>query len=249
MNIYILIFIFIIIACISYKKYNDYEDYLNEPYITVRAGGGINNRIRVMLSYLYKANKENKKLRIVWIKDNECPDDYNMLFEPIKNIEIINELIYSNDYHTWSNENGEYINEKYYKLLKPIPEIKKNIEIFKNLLGVDYITCHIRRTDISMHEGQDWFKPKSDEEYMNFIDQYDPHLNIYIATDNKDTQDVFMKKYGNRLIIKPIIPSDKLRQTSGQDAIVDMYICIDSKYFLGSSGSSFTDTINYMRAP
>lgn len=245
--IYSLIFIFLLIIILGYKKYIDYENYNNDPYITVIARGGLNNKIRVMLSYLYRANKENKKLCVIWIKDNECPDDYNTLFYPISNMEVISYDNNMSDFTTWSIDNEEYVQEKYHKLLKPLPNIQENINRFKILLGNEYIACHIRRTDIVIHEGQSWYKPKTDQEYMNFINQYDSNLYIYIATDNKDTQDVFINKYKNRVIIKPIIPSIELRQTSVQDALVDMYVCIGSKYFLGSRGSSFTETINYMR--
>ena len=245
--IYSLILIFLIIIILGYKKYIDYENYKNEPYITVVARGGLNNKIRVMLSYLYRANKENKKLIVIWIKDTECPDDYNTLFYPIKNMDVISYNNNMSDFETWEIDNEEYVQEKYHKLLKPLPNIQKNIQLFQDLLGSQYIACHIRRTDIVIHKGQPWYKPKTDKEYMDFIDQYDSNLNIYIATDNKDTQDVFINKYKNRVIIKPIIPSAELRQTSLQDALVDMYVCIGSTYFLGSKGSSFTDTITYMR--
>ena len=38
-----------------------YDLYINEPYITVHAKSGLSNKIRVILSYLYRANKEDKK--------------------------------------------------------------------------------------------------------------------------------------------------------------------------------------------
>jgi len=82
---------------------------------------------------------------------------------------------------------------------------------------------------------------------MKFIDNCDPTMKIYIATDNKETQDIFINKYNDRIIIKKIIPSDSLRQTSVQDAVVDIYICAGAKYFMGSIGSSFTDLITYIR--
>ena len=82
---------------------------------------------------------------------------------------------------------------------------------------------------------------------MKFIDNLDPTMKIYIATDNKNTQDIFYNKYNDRIIMKKIIPSDNLRQTSVQDAVVDIYICAGAKYFMGSIGSSFTDIINYLK--
>ena len=82
---------------------------------------------------------------------------------------------------------------------------------------------------------------------MNFIDKCPSTMKIYIATDNKDTQDIFINKYKDRIIIKKIVPSNELRQTSLQDAVVDIYICAGANYFLGSNGSSFSDLINNLR--
>jgi len=232
-----------------FKKYNDYDNYKNEPYITVVARGGLNNRIRVMLSYLYKANIEEKKLRVIWIKDIECPDEYNNLFEPLENAKIINYRDEDIDFETWTNENTEYVAKKYPKLLTPIPKIKEVIDNYKKLLNYNYIAVHIRRTDIVMHTGQPWYKPKTNKEYMEFIDLHstDPNMKIYVATDNKNTQDIFIKKYGDRVIYKKIRPSRQLRQTSIEDAVADMYVCVGATYFLGTIGSSFTDSIIYMR--
>lgn len=243
-DINILILLFIILIIFLRNKY--YDLYINEPYITVHAIGGLSNKIRVMLSYLYRANKEGKKLKVIWLVDNECPENYENLFENIDNLEVISS---SNnyDYNTFDADNEEYISNKYHKLLKPIPQIQNSIDSYKKELNDSYIACHIRRTDILIFKGEPWFKPKTDEEYMNFIDNCDPTMKIYIATDNRYTQDVFIKKYDNRIIIKKIIPSNNLRQTSVQDAVVDIYICAGAKYFMGTIGSSFTDLINNIR--
>ena len=241
---YILVFIYALIIIYLRNKYIDF--YVDEPYITVHAVGGLSNKIRVILSYLYRANKENKKLRVIWQVDNECPEVYNNLFEDIDNLEVISSSN-NHDYITWEPDNQDYVNNKYHKLLKPIPQIQNSIDSYKQNLNNSYIACHIRRTDIVIFNNYSWYKPKTDQEYMKFIDSCDPTMKIYIATDNKDTQDVFINKYNDRIIIKKIIPSNNLRQTSVQDAVTDIYICAGAKYFMGSIGSSFTDLINYIR--
>jgi len=220
-----------------------YDLYVNEPYITVYAQSGLSNKLRVMLSYLYRANREGKKLKVIWTIDDECPEVYNKLFEPIQNLEVIS-IKTAYDYYTWDQDNHEYIDNNYYKLLKPLPNIQNTINLYKNQLSNNYIACHIRRTDALSHHVH---KIKSDKEYMTFIDNLDPTMKIYIATDNKNTQDIFYNKYNDRIIMKKIIPSDNLRQTSVQDAVVDIYICAGAKYFMGSIGSSFTDIINYLK--
>lgn len=247
-----LIFFFVLLTIIFYVKYQEHERYLLDPYITVFARDGLNNKIRVMLAYLYVANVENKKLRIIWIKDDQCPDNFNNLFEPINNIEFIyteeipNDFI---DYNTgWTSDN-RYLKNNYYKYLKPVESIQNDIDNIKNLLKNDYISCHIRRTDIvtlQNYFGSN-FSMNLDTEYITFIDQFPKNLNIYIATDNQDTQQKFIDIYGDRIIYKKIDKTNNLRQTSLQDAVKDMYVCAGAKYFMGSPWSSFTDSINEIR--
>jgi len=248
----LLIFICVLISIILWKRYIEYENYINDPYITVYAKCGLNNKLRVLLSYLYRANKENKKLKIIWHIYNECPEGFDKLFEPIDNVEIIyveNDIkSIENDYNTWDEDNKEYIDANYYNLLKPIGSIQYEIDNRKRLLNNNYIACHIRRTDALHHFA---YKDliKKDEDYIDFINQYPIDLKIYIATDCRDTQNNFINLYGDRMVYKKIKDSDNdkiVRQTTMQDAVVDMYVCAGANYFMRSPGS-FSDTITYLR--
>ena len=246
-KIIIIILIYIIISVIVWLKYIEYENYINEPYITVYGNSGLNNKIQVLLSYLYKANKEGKKLKFFWIKCIECYENFDNLFYPIENVTIISEIENNEyDYKTHAIENTNYINENYYSLLKPINSIQSDIDNTKKLLEKDYIACHLRRTDGWNHYRKDNY---DDDEYMDFIDQYPKDLKIYIATDCRNTQQKFIDKYGDRLIYKKI-EDNKLqntyRQTSIQDAVKDMYVCAGAKYFM-KSGGTFSDTIMHLR--
>jgi len=254
--LYIIIILILLIIIFNYYYYNEY--YKNEPYITVFAENGLNNKLRVVLSYLYKANNENKKLRVYWIPNDECTEKFENLFEPIDNVEFIYKYDNNNnnnifDYITFHSYNkiNEYnvIKNKYYKLLKPLPSIQKVIDKYLLQLKNKFIACHIRRTDILTYNtpSHKWYKHKTDDNYINFINKYDNTYNIFLATDNKETQDKFIKLYGDRLICNPIINNNNLRQTSIQDAVVDMYVCSYAKEFEGTIGSSFSDTINYLR--
>ena len=46
-----IILLIILLLVLSYNTYNEY--YIEEPYIIVSTNGGLNNRLRVLLSYLY----------------------------------------------------------------------------------------------------------------------------------------------------------------------------------------------------
>ena len=240
----IIILICIIISVILWLKYIEYENYVNEPYITVYAEYGLNNKLQTILSYLYKANQEGKKLKVIWNVHDKCPDIFENLFKPISNVEFI----YTDekyDFKDFREENINYINKEYYKLLQPIDSIQEEINNTKKLLNYEYIACHLRRTDMWDHY---WYKTwrHIDEEYMDFIDQYPQELKIYIATDCRDTQQKFIDKYGDRLIYKKIEDNDNIRQTSLQDAVKDMYVCTGAKYFMRSPGT-FSNTIIHLR--
>ena len=246
-----IILIYVVISITVWILINKYEDYRNEPYITVIALAGLCNKLQVLLSYLYKANKEGKKLKLYWNKTEDCPDEFDNLFESIPNVDIqyiqVKDWEPNNysDYQNWDKENELYIKDGYYSLLKPIPSIQNEIDIIKQKLGKEYIACHIRRTDALTSSG---YKDniKNDEEYINFIDKYPKDLKIYIATDCRDTQKKFIDIYGDRMIYKKIEDNNKLRQTSLQDAVKDIYVCVGAKYFMRSFGS-FSDTIIYLR--
>jgi hypothetical protein len=119
----LIIFIFVLITLILYIKYQDYENYLLDPFITISPQGDLNNRLEITLAYLYKANTENKKLRVIWIKDDDCPENFNNLFESINNIQFIyTDTIPDNqiDFITKFTPEINYIKYTYYKYLKPI---------------------------------------------------------------------------------------------------------------------------------
>lgn len=242
----LLIFVCVLISIILWKRYIEYENYVNEPYIIVYADAGLNNKLRVLLSYLYRANKENKKLKIIWISSMYCNETFKNLFKPIDNVEIIEIEDDEYDYKTWDEDNKEYIEANYYSLLKPIDSIQKEINYRKKLLNNNYIACHIRRTDAINH-GPYKYHIKKDEDYISFINQYPTDLKIYIATDCRDTQKTFIDLYGDRLVYKKIEDNDNLRQTSIQDAVVDMYVCAGANYFMRSPGT-FSDTITYLQS-
>jgi len=238
------------LSIIFYFLYVDYENYINEPYITVMPLLGLNNRLRVILSHLYLANNENKKLKILWsVSDPNCLGQFDQLFEQLPNTTIkyiTDENNEQYDFRTYSINNSDFEKENYYSLLKPLPEIQIKIDNIKEKLGLNYIACHIRRTDALKYN---WYINNliTDEEYIKFIDQYPKDLKIYIATDCKDTQNKFIDIYGDRMIYQKIENNDNFRQTSLEDAVIDMFVCANAKYFLGSNQSSFTDTINNLR--
>jgi hypothetical protein len=209
--------------------------------------GGLCNRLRVIFSYYPMAKAKNKTLVVIWINNSVCNGWFLDYFEEIPGI------IFKS--HNTSNSpifyEGWDINKNYLPIyeslkLKPIMQNIINQKILE--LGKDYISIHIRRTDhISLAKKHNSFT--TDEEFINFIDKY-PNENVYLATDNRFTQDKFITLYPNRIKIFGLINnSNNLRKTSLRDTIIDIYICKEAKYFKGSGRSSLSDFIKSLRDP
>ena len=82
--------------------------------------------------------------------------------------------------------------------------MKKLITDRQDIIGKNYISVHIRRTD-HINSAKINNRYTSDEDFINFIDKnLDFYLdkNIYIATDNITTYNYFEEKYKNRVKFK-----------------------------------------------
>ena len=110
-----------------------------------------------------------------------------------------------------------------------------------------FIAIQIRRTDMNKKKKH----YLSDEKYIEFLNKYPKH-NVYIATDNFETQNKFYNLFKDRIKIIKLIEKQKKyikckRQTSIEDVIIDIYMCVGAEYFLGSSYSSVTTLIKELK--
>ena len=63
-----------------------------KKYITINLNCGLNNRLKSLLSYLYQLHNNKlskKKLRIIWNINDDCPDIFYNLFEPLEDIDMV----------------------------------------------------------------------------------------------------------------------------------------------------------------
>ena len=86
-----------------------------------------------------------------------------------------------------------------------------------------------------------------DEDFITFLNKNNEY-NIYLATDNTETQNKFLKLYPKRLkYIKKINDTTSHRNTDLQDALTDMFVCALSNKFEGTYYSSFSQFIELIR--
>lgn len=213
--------------------------------ITLKVRGGLCNRLRAVFSYNEYAKSINLNLIVIWENLNECPCFYLDYFEPVLNISFISSFPLNDkiDYTSHSPYDGFKPN---YTDLKLLPYMKEQIATKLNIIGQNYISVHIRRTDcIKLAQKNNRYT--TDDEFISFIDKY-KDKNLYIATDNKLTYELFENKYKHRVKFEYYNTIDNsLRHTSVGDAIIDIYLCIFSDHFMGSGWSSFSDFIKHLK--
>ena len=216
--------------------------------IVIVPEGGLCNYLRVVFSYYVMALEKNETLIVIWHITTVCPGFFLDYFKPLKN--VIFEHNNNKNYKIYYT--GCYISKEYppkYNKLELLPEIK-NIIINKcKLLENNYIAVHIRRTDhIVLAKKNNCYS--DDIDFINFININieKENINLYIATDNKETFRIFNNKYEHLVKLKYHNTNERLeRHTTLKDAIIDLYMCVHSGKFMGSGWSSFTELINELR--
>ena len=229
------------------------EDYTH-PNVSILLTSGLSNRIRTMLGFIEVCKHFNKKLIVIWVKDETCNGNYLDYFKPIDGVEFIDSLTsvnYDNiDYVGQSktltildNYKIKDYKNNYYHIV-PIDSLQTTIDTFvcnnniKECVGI-----HVRRTDYTGNLiGKILNGANSDREFCDYIDKYSRGKGYFLATDNRDSQEYYIKKYGKRTIVySSIKETNSLRKTSLENAIVDIYLLSYCKSIKGTYNSSFTD--------
>lgn len=101
-----------------------------------------------------------------------------------------------------------------------------------NTVGV-----HIRRTDNIAA-----IKNSPIENFMTLMDQEienNANTNFYLATDSEETKNLFIKKYGDKII--PTHPTLNRNTTEGiKDAIVELFCLGHTHKIIGSKNSTYS---------
>lgn len=219
----------------------------NSP-LRIRPRGGLCNKLRVTLSYRLHCRNIGCDLVVYWLSDDACPGHFLDWFEPLSYTTFRDRLDMDAahlDYEGCSvhSDHTVYVTEA----LVPLPRVRHRIQAMCGVLG-EYIAIHVRRTDhVDLAKAHDRYTTDADVDA--FLSLYPSHT-IYVATDNAITYEALKDKYGSRIPLAwhtPVGGESVLRQTSVEDAVVDLYICSRASAFQGSGWSSFTDTIEALR--
>ena len=224
--------------------------------LVIEAERGLCNRLRAVLSYAQVAAAEGRQLLVVWRADAECNGHFDSCFAPLAGVRFTTRAPAwdpSPELASCCHPNVGAANEiASFARLVPIAVIAATVAEHVRALGA-FVSVHIRRTDLIAHHGAVFAASvqTTDALFAAFLDRYAAH-NVHIASCCALTRGRFRALYSARLADGvPTIAHDvsgPLRQTSLADAVVDMYVCAAAEHFLGSRGSSFSDTVDFLRS-
>lgn len=207
--------------------------------------GGFGNYMRTVFSYYKKCKVNNEKLIVIWKVTDENNGFFLDYFEPIENIEFLKD----NSKKLKVNYRGCFTPHGFepdYSPLKLKPFMVEKINTLKSKINSKFISVHIRRTDHSqLAKRKNAFT--DDTLFINFIKE-NPNIPIYLATDNKETQDYFKNMFKNEInFYEEIQDKKERRKTSLEHAIIDVYLAGQSIKFRHSGYSSFSNLIMKFR--
>jgi hypothetical protein len=205
------------------------------------ANCGLCNRLRAIVTF---KNLYTGPFFIYWKQDEACNGYFSEVFNAIEGHPIL-ENIHPKDLDNMNLiDNGcnpflDYPDLGYdvFKMFEPNDSVLKAIEDLK--LPDKYDAIHLRGTDRS-----GWAEIKN-EELVGLVDNSEHP--IFIATDDIKKYEECVNLFGDRIIKSGFKPLDGLRQTTLKRAVVDLFVCVNSENFSGSTGSSFSGQIEFMK--
>lgn len=230
---------------------------INDGKIYIFPQQGLVNRLRTIFAYYTYATSMNKLLYIYQpVHDIHTANFNGNMVEyitPPKDM-MFGELKREFDYIGCNPPADIFATAHWneynvYEALTLQPHLQSKINKLQSLYK-DYIAIHVRRTDFV--ENDKGYAITSNKDFYAFCDQYHDK-NIYIATDCNKTYDIFYKKYQGRILNQSNFLDIKrkarsfTRLTTVEQAIIDLYMCMQATEFKGTMWSSFSEFITYNR--
>lgn len=213
------------------------ENFNTNQTLVIEPTAGLCNRLRTLFSYLQLARRKKTKLIVIWKLNKHCNGYFEDFFEIPNNVIMLHDNQNDLDVdYTGYGFAPNYKPKTLYNEMKLLPQIKYKVSNMIDKLNPPFIALHVRKTDII-----DFTKTYvSDDIFIKFVEKY-PDYNIFLATDNYDTQRAFIEKYKHRIFYnKLIIPNNNYRQTNLENAILDIYVASHATHFQGTDQSSFS---------
>jgi hypothetical protein len=251
-------------------KKNEYPLKLESVYYN-SISSGLANRLRAWITTSAFAEYCKVPYIMKWSSDDACGNvRFHDLFEIPDNMVYVNKTQYlpepttmwitinypNNKFHdefiqnryTLSKEEFQlYVNNQR-KYLNPISRIQAEIARYEKALDIkNTIGLHIRRTDFKEQDQTPdiWFDKNIQSEI-----QKNKEVRFFLATDNAWTQEKFLMKYGDRMVVidkhfNQIAEGERypgghrIRHSTTDCALIDLMLLSKTKKVIGSKSSSY----------
>lgn len=238
---------------------------MKTEYVLLRCG--MANRLRTIVGFWYIAELKHTKIIFHWdTADEACNGHWLDIFKPIcfdissgSGISVIDSTRRDNIEYIFVGQDTisniikiflpgvktpsvQDIEDKYYKLFQPRSYLLDRVRnFFTDKEKTNMVAIHVRRSDhIALAKKNNSYT--TFEEFDTFISKH-KQKRVFLATDELSVQ----KKYNNCLVYKCIQKTDKLRQTTLANALIDVLIASECSDFKGSRFSSYSNLIDIYR--
>lgn len=248
--------------------------FTTPQHIYTKCNDGFCNQFRMLLAGEFLVQEKYiQSYTQEWTTTNHNNIDFLNFFEPPKFVQIKNipqDQINCTD-GAFAGMTGKYVEKNGKKWLLNLRSIFNTLRLKENIQQLvnkhlEKINCknivgiHVRRTcKISANKA---FKRTSsllsNQQFLNILNDY--NLKVYVATDNKETQEFFKQKLKDRCIVyqdilngtqnycsDEYIRENVARFTEPLHTIIDFYSLLNCKRFLGTESSSFTALVYHLR--
>jgi hypothetical protein len=214
----------------------------------LHAVGGLCNRLRAILSH----RAAHGAIDVIWQRDIPVANAHFLdVFEPLPGVNFLGGGWDVESFGICPDAPTSWEDE--YLSLFPVAQVSA---AFYSILDVRlgrsaYDAIHIRSTD---HIPNACASGIAIETYADFGRWLGERTKpVWLATDNGETQRVMRTCWGRRVQFNPYGGEEKQaledhhRNSTLQEAVVDLWICAMASEFKGTTGSSFSDTIKILR--
>jgi hypothetical protein len=227
------------------------EDFTCAPEqqpVTVGVEAGLANRLRVLASLMRECGGP-ENVTFVWNTTAMCEGHFDEFFEVPANTTILYDGAKPENFSTYAPFLFRDHSELMYEWLCLKPEFRVLVHEFLRR-HTNYFCMHVRQTDLvnilakqteitGVVYDDDYFLSKAAETLAA-----GPYKEVYIATDNHDTQRRFIERFGSKVLFFEQIPDvevRKRRKTTLLHSVMDLFLCSAGKHFIGTPKSSFSD--------
>jgi hypothetical protein len=221
--------------------------------VTFNALGGLANRLRAIFSR-YRPGLMQPSMQVVWTRTWDIAMAHFLeVFEPVPGIEFVPDGTPC-DEESWHAAINYDDWHQHYRLLRPTAALRERVHGLQDAIG-PYIAIHVRRTDhVRLAHTQG--KYTEDGEFVQWAHEMciaTPSEPCFLATCNAETRQIMARHIGPRIFWQGTLQPSTVYQHESRrygtlaDAVVDLFMCVGAREFMGTPHSSFSQLVEHLR--